>query len=159
MFARTARADQGAQIVTQLGLEQPLDRRPHAIDDRPQVPRLVLRRPLQRFERRQNRAALRMAEHDDEPRAVALGGELDAADLRRRDDVAGDADDEEIAEALIEHDLGRHARVGTSEDDGERRLPRGQLDAPCLAGERSEADDVRREPMVACLQAFERFVP
>ena len=91
--------------------------------------------------------------------AGSLGGELDAADLRRRDDVAGDADDEEIAKALIEDDLGRHARVGTAEDDGEGRLPRGQLDAPRLAGERSEADDVRREPMVACLQAFECFVP
>ena len=51
-----------------------------------------------------------------------VGGELDAADLRRRDDVAGDADHEQIAQALVEHDLGRDPRVGAAEDDGDRAL-------------------------------------
>ena len=64
-----------------------------------------------------------MADHHHQARAEALGGELDAAHLRRRDDVAGDADDEEIAEALIEDDLGGHARVRAAEDDGEGLLP------------------------------------
>ena len=56
-------------------------------------------------------------EHDDEARAEALGRELDAADLRRCDDVARDADDEQVAESLVEHDLDGHARVGAAEDD------------------------------------------
>ena len=83
---------------------------------------------MQLLERREDRAALRVPEHHDEPRAEALGGELDAADLRRRDDVAGDADHEQVAEALVEDDLGGHARVRAAEDDGERLLPGGELD-------------------------------
>ena len=61
-------------------------------------------RSLQLLERRQDGAALRVPEDDDQPRAESLGGELDAADLRRRDDVAGDADDEQVAQALVEHE-------------------------------------------------------
>ena len=76
----------------------------------------------QLLERGQNRAALRVAEDDDQPRAEARRGELDAPDLRRRDDVAGHADDEQVAQALVEHDLGRHARIGAAENDGERLL-------------------------------------
>ena len=64
-----------------------------------------------------------MSEHHDEPRAEALGGELDAADLRRRDDVPGHADDEQVAQALVEDDLRRHPRVGASEDDGDGSWP------------------------------------
>jgi hypothetical protein len=41
-------------------------------------------------------------------RAEPSRGELDAADLRRRDDVPGDTDHEQVAEALIEDDLGWH---------------------------------------------------
>ena len=62
----------------------------------------------------------------NERRAEALDGKLDAADLRRGDDVARDPDDEEIAKALVEDDLGRDARVGAAEHDGERLLPIGQ---------------------------------
>jgi hypothetical protein len=68
-----------------------------------------------------------VAQHDDERRPEPLGGELDAADLRGRDDIAGNADDEQVAEALVEDDLRRHPRVGTAEDDGERFLTERQL--------------------------------
>ena len=83
---------------------------------------MAARRAAQLLQRRGHGAALRVPEHDDEPRVELLGGELDAADQRRRDDVAGDADDEEIAEALIEHELGGHTRIGAAEDDRERLL-------------------------------------
>jgi hypothetical protein len=86
-----------------------------------------------------------------------LGGELDAADLRRGDDVAGDADDEEVAEPLVEDELGRHARVGAAEDDGERLLAGGELAPARLAGEGVEAADVGGEAAVALAQAFERL--
>jgi hypothetical protein len=38
------------------------------------------------------------------------------------DDLADAADDEEVAEPLVEHQLGRDAGVGAGENDGERRL-------------------------------------
>ena len=81
-------------------------------------------RLLQLFQRREDGAALRVSEHDDEPRAEPRRRELDAAHLRRCDDVAGNADHEQIAETLIEDDFGRHARIGTAEDDRERHLIR-----------------------------------
>jgi hypothetical protein len=74
-----------------------------------QVARLVDRWPLELFQRRQNRPALRVAKDDDETCSVPLRRELDAPDLRRRDDVAGNANDEQVAESLIEHDFGRDA--------------------------------------------------
>ena len=97
-----------------------------------------------------------MAEHDDEPRVELLGRELDAADLRRRDDVAGDADDEQVAEPLIEDDLGRHARVGAAEHDRERLLPLGELVAPRGADLRA-ALAIGHEPPIAVTQPRERF--
>ena len=112
------------------------------------------RRPPQLLERGEDRAALRVAEHDDQPRAEALGGELDAADLRRRDDVAGDADDEQVAQALVEDDLGRHARVGAAEDDRERLLPGGEPRRAWLATR--PAAHVRDEAAVALAQSLER---
>ena len=133
MLARTACWTSASVVVPQLGRQQRLHRRAHAVDDRAQVARLVVRRPRELLERRQDRAALRVAEHDHEPRAEPLGGELDAADLRRRDDVAGDADHEQVAQALVEDDLRRHARVRAAEDDGERLLACGQLAAARLA--------------------------
>src|SRR5687767_7879569 len=79
-------------IALRLRVQQRLDRRTDAVDDRPQVPRLGGRRLLQLLDRGENRAALRMAEHDDEPSAVTLGGKFDAADLRWGDDVTRNAD-------------------------------------------------------------------
>jgi hypothetical protein len=45
--------------------------------------------------------------------------ELDTADLRRSDDVAGDTDNEKVAEALVEDELGRDPGIRTSQHDGE----------------------------------------
>ncbi|SRR6266480_6660310 len=96
-------------IVPQIGLEQSLDGRPHAVDDRPQVARLVFCRPPKLLEGRQNCSALGMAEHYHQPRPETRGSEFDAADLRGSYDVAGDTNDEEVAQTLIKHDLGRNA--------------------------------------------------
>ena len=46
----------------------------------------------------------------------------DATDDLGRDDVNGHADDEQIAEAGIEDELGRYARVGSPEDGRVRPL-------------------------------------
>ena len=97
--------------------------------------------------------------HDHQARAEALRRELDAADLRRRDDVAGDANHEQIAEALIEHELGRHARVRAAEDDRERRLAGHELGTPRLVRVLERAHLVGDEPRVAFAQAAEAFEP
>ncbi len=101
--------------------------------------------------------APRMPQHDHQTHAVPLGGELDAADLRRGDDVAGHADHEQVAQALVEHDLHRHARVGAAEDDGERFLALDELTAPRVIGQRVEARRARYEAAVAFSQSLERF--
>src|SRR3954451_12852111 len=97
-----------------------------------------------------------MAQHNHESRAKAGRRELDAADLRRRDDVAGDANDEEIAEPLIEDEFSGNARVGTAENNREGLLPRRKRGAPRVI-ERIGGRLVGDEPAVALLQAGEGF--
>jgi hypothetical protein len=65
------------------------------------------RRPV--FVRRGDRAALRVSEHDHRPCAEACARQLDAANPRGHDDVAGDTDDEEVTEALVEDQLRANA--------------------------------------------------
>jgi hypothetical protein len=90
-------------------------------------------------------------------RAEPSRSELDAADLRRSDDVTGNADDKQIAQTLVEDDLCWHSRVGTSENDREWLLTCRQLVAARLARERVAAPNVRHEATVAFSQAFECF--
>ena len=73
-------------------------------------------------------AALRMAEHDQDGRLEVPGAVLDRADLIDVGDIACDADDEDVADALVEHALKRHARVGAAEDRDHRRLAGAGLD-------------------------------
>jgi hypothetical protein len=68
-----------------------------------------------------------VAEHDDERRPEPRRRELDAADLGRRNDVAGHADDEEISEPLVEDDFRRGSRIRTAKHDGERLVLDGEL--------------------------------
>lgn len=108
---------------------------PNAVDDRTQVPRLVIRRLLKFFQGCQNRSALGMLQDHHQPRAESRRGKLDAADLRSSDDIASNADDKQVAKALVEDDLCWDPRVGSSENDGERLLTCCQLCAARLARE------------------------
>jgi hypothetical protein len=98
-----------------------------------------------------------VAEHDDEARAEALGSVLHASHLRRRDDVPRDADDEQVAEPLVEHDLDGDARIGAAEDDRVRCLPVRELRAPLLTEERLDPAHVRGEARVAVAETAEGF--
>jgi hypothetical protein len=82
-----------------------------------------------------------------------FGRELDAADLRGRDDVARHADDKQVAEALIEDDLGRHARIRTAEDNGQRFLACRQRAPPRVA--RAGAAQLADEAPIALAQRLE----
>ena len=64
-----------------------------------------------------DRAAGLVAQHHDEPGAQLGDGELDAPldeGARSADHVPRHADHEQVADALIEDQLGRHPRVGTA---------------------------------------------
>ena len=51
-----------------------------------------------------------------------IHGVLQRRGRARLDDVARDADDEHVAQALVEDDLGGHAGVGAAQDRGVREL-------------------------------------
>ena len=157
-FARTASRTSASGSRCELRAQQRFDRRPHAVDDRMQIARLVDRRPLQLFDRGEYRAALRVTEHDNEAGAVAFCRKLDAADLRRRDDVAGDADDEQIAEPLVEDDFRGHARIGAAENNRERLLACSDLHAARFSCQRIVTADIRDEPAVAVSKALKCIV-
>ena len=98
------------RIVRHSRAEQRLDRRPDAIDDGAQIGRLVALWLPQLFQRGSHGAALRVSEHDGQPRLEPLGRKLDATHLRRRDDIARHANDEQVAKALAKDQLRRNAR-------------------------------------------------
>ncbi len=159
-MARTRLPHQRLLVLREIGPQESGDRRADALDDRAQVPRLVFRPPAQLLDRRGDGAALGVAEHDDKAHVKALGGELHAADLRRRDDVAGDADDEQIPEALVEDEFGRHARVRAAEDDGEWLLAAGDFLAPRVTGRGLQASGFRDEssvPLPKPLESLQRW--
>src|SRR6267142_695674 len=106
--------------------KQWLDRRPDAVDNGSEIGRFMALRLAQLIQRGLDRPALRMPQDHREPGLEALGGELDAAHLGRRHDVARDANDEEVTEALPKDQLGGNAGVGATEDDGEGLLPRAR---------------------------------
>ena len=98
-----------------------------------------------------------MTQHHNERCAEPFCGKFHAADLRRRDDVSGNADDEEITQALVENDLCWYARVGAPENDGERFLAFCEFTPPLLSVECRTATNIRYESEVSFAQAFERL--
>ena len=68
----------------------------------------------------------------------------------RRDDIAGDADDEQVAEALAEDQLRGNARIGAAQHDGERLLRR--------AGTASGRRAVFNKAAIPFAQARERLL-
>ena len=148
---------QSLRVVLEIGRQQRFHGWPNAVDDRAKVPRLVACRLLKFFQGCQNRSALGVPENHHQPCALPPGGELDAADLRRCDDVSGNANDEQVAKALIEDDLRWHPRVGTTENDGERLLTCRHFVATPLVRERVAAPGVRREATISRSKALECF--
>ena len=155
MFARTACRTRASGSCLSSVASNAFHRWPNAVDDRSQIPRLLLPRPHEFFQRGKNSSAPRVTEHHNEPCAEPFCGKFHAADLRGRDDVSGHADDEQIAQALVEDDLCRYARVGASENDGERFLAFCELTPPRLSGECRTATNIRHESAVSFAQAFQ----
>jgi len=71
-------------------------------------------------------AAFGVTDDDNKTDVQVLDGVLDAAEHMIVEDVAGVAQDEQIAEPLVEVELRGEARIGAREDDGKRRLAVGE---------------------------------
>jgi hypothetical protein len=144
------RGGQRRGIVRQGRGEQRFNRRPDPIDNGAQIWRLMALGFPQLFYRRGHGAALRVPHHHSEPRFEPLGRELDAADLRGCDDVAGHADDEQVTETLAEDELRRNAGIGAAENDGKRLLSRARTSSRCCS--------VLNEAPIALAQTRERLM-
>jgi len=88
---------------------------------------------LHRLDRKVNSTTTGMAEHDDESRAKFFHRQFDTAHQGGRDDIAGDPNDEEIAQANVKNDLDRHTGIGTAQNDRKRRLAIEVLIEPGMA--------------------------
>src|SRR6266550_2710269 len=63
-----------------------------------------------------------MAEHDNQAGAQNIDPVLDAPQAFIVEHIARHSNDEQISEAFIKDDFGRHTRIGTTEDDRKRVL-------------------------------------
>lgn len=137
------------------GFEHRAGRRRDAVDDVSEVVAESSCAFAEGIERRFDRAAIGVAEHDGQACSERGGRELDATDERRSDDIARDAHDEQVADALIEDEFGGKSRVGAGENGGEWALSRGMLGSAKLTHHRFEAARTTHEPSVAGSQSFE----
>lgn len=126
--------DEAVGVAGDGRVEQGLERRPNSIHDRAEITRALMAYGIVKtLEGGQNGTAAGVSKDDNKTGVESGSRELDAADLRGGDDVAGDTDDEEIPEALVEDEFGGDPRIGTTQDDSERLLGCCELDAASLA--------------------------
>jgi hypothetical protein len=83
--------------------------------------------------------------------------ELNAADLGRGHDVAGDSNDEEVAEALVEDQFRGDTGIRTTEDDCERLLSRDQRGTTSVTRKHRRRRLVGDEAPVAVAKASQSF--
>ena len=151
MLARTARCSRASSFGRDAAFEQGFDRGADAVDDGAKVWGVAFGGTAEFFQGREDGAAAGVAEDHHELGAESLGRELDAADLGGGHDVAGHPDHEEVAEALVEDDLGGHPRVGTAEDDRERVVRVHEFLAAGLVDERiGSRDAVKKRRLPSC---------
>src|SRR5262249_42896221 len=110
-------------------VEDSLDRSGQLVHERPQGFRKV-QRGAQVLERGVDGPAARVAEDDHEADPELRGRKLDASNLRRRHDMAGDAYHEEVAHTLAEDQFGGNSRIRAAEYDRDGFLSCQGLLAP-----------------------------
>jgi hypothetical protein len=99
-----------------------------------------------------------MAQHDHQRRSEAFDREFDAADLRRRNDVAGNPDHEQVAETLVENNFSRHPRIGATDNNGKGFLTRHQPVAPTGFRLQRMVLNLGHEPPVTLEQGLQRLL-
>ena len=109
-----------AALVAGLVFDDRLDRADDGsdvIDDIRQVGRGDAVGLLQRLQRGRHSTAMGMAHNDNQARAEFFRGKLDAANLCAASDIAGHADGEQVADALVKDHFQRHTRIRATEND------------------------------------------
>ena len=109
------------------------------------------------IERRLHRTTAFVPEYHEERRAQVSARILKAAAALGREDVAGDTHDEQGAEAGVEDQLRRNARVATAKDRSKGLLTAGEMDEDVLL-RRRKAGLTLAEARIARNQALERLV-
>jgi hypothetical protein len=84
---------QSIRVVPEFVILQRLHRWSDTVDDGTKVSRLRFGRATKLLQSGKNRSTAAMAQDHDEPCVEALGGKLDAADLRRGGDISCRPDD------------------------------------------------------------------
>ena len=108
-------------------------------------------------QRRLHRPAPFVSENDEERRAQMHCRVLERAHHLRRDDVAGHAHDEELAESGVEQELWRHARVAAADDGGVGMLAPGEVGQDLFL-HRRKPGLAAEEALVAGDEAQQRFI-
>jgi hypothetical protein len=98
-----------------------------------------------------------MPQNHDQAGAEPHRGELGTANLRRRNDIAGNTDDKKVTEPLVEYDLDWHPRVGTTQNDRERLSVHCHLDLQRMTQVLIATPRTRGKSTVSLAKAFKRF--
>jgi hypothetical protein len=106
-----------------------------------------------RCDRRLDCAAALVAQHDEERGAQVQRGVLQGTQDRGTQHVAGDADDEQFAEAGIEYQFRRHPAVAAAEDGGVGLLAPGQFRQNFLLHGRKARLAATKRRLPACRRA------
>src|SRR5262245_44761858 len=125
------------------------DVRQQELDARPELLALV-----PRGQRRADRSAALVAEDHEQRRLQVRAGVLQRAGDLLAQHVAGDADDEELAQARVEDPFGRHARVAAAEDGRPGLLAPGEV-GEGLAAEGGGARLTPEEALVSVDEALQ----
>jgi hypothetical protein len=99
-----------------------------------------------------------MAQNNYKARAITLCSEFDTANLRGGDNVSGDANDKQVAQALVENNFHGYARIGAPEYSGEGLLAPRELGTASRVGELLRAPCIRCKPLVSLPQPFKGLV-
>src|SRR5215470_8175091 len=74
-----------------------------------------------------------MTQHENQAGGQSVDSKLDASEALVVEHIARDSNNEQISQAFIKDDFGRHARIGTTEDYSKRVLTLRQL-CPSFGG-------------------------
>ena len=109
------------QGILRLRLLGQIDRRADRVDQHGEMARQD-GIGLHDVDRRPDGPAIGMAQHEDQRSSQHLHAVFEAAEAVGVDEVAGDADDEQVAGTLIEDIVRRDPRIGAADDAGDRVL-------------------------------------